>query len=367
MMILTIIIFLFNSCSIENDCKIQTVDDAVFDNESTNIVLTYPTVNNIKQIEYLIENGILDLPNVKFIGIFNSFEKYNFQDSQKYISDNNISFIKLYKIEDKLNREQLFEENESTPEFNKIFNNSDGILFFGGDDLQPIIYKSKTNLLTSIYDWDRHYYELSFLFHLLGGYQDTTFIPLLKKNPEYIINGFCLGMQTMNVATGGDMYQDIPSEIYNIQFVEDLLKLDKDKQHRNYWKQIYSEREVDWIHFHRIKFSQEKLFVKDISFNPLVLSAHHQCIKTLGKELEIFASSIDGKIPEAIYHTKYKNVFSVQFHPEQNVLYSYEDKFKFTPKDTVELSCREILEKDESYKFHLNYWKYFEKIVNDIK
>lgn len=41
-------------------------------------------------------------------------------------------------------------------------------------------------------------------------------------------------MQTMNVATGGTLIQDIPSEIYKLQYVEDVLKLDPARLHRNY-------------------------------------------------------------------------------------------------------------------------------------
>ena len=346
LMFFVAIVLLFNNCTTRDNYKILTINEAVFDSTETRIALIHPTVDNIKNFVFLLENGVIDLSTVKFVGIFNSYEKYNYKMTQKFIKENDYSFIDLYKIDDELNRVELFGKNESTPEFKKIFKNTIGVIFFGGDDLPSQVYKSKTNLLTSIHDWDRHYFELSFLFHLLGGYQDTTFIPLLEKNPQYIVNGFCLGMQTMNVATGGDLYQDIPSEIYNVHFVEDLLKLDKNKQHRNYWSQIYPERDVSWINFHRIKFTQKKMFAKDITCNPFVLSAHHQCVKMLGKGLKIFATSLDGKVPEAICHKKYKNVFSVQFHPEKLYLYNYQDKFKLTPSDTVKLSCREILEKD---------------------
>ncbi len=52
-------------------------------------------------------------------------------------------------------------------------------------------------------DPGRHFFEVSFLFHLLGGSRNESFKPLLDENPGYMVTGFCLGMQSMNVATGG--------------------------------------------------------------------------------------------------------------------------------------------------------------------
>ncbi|MEA1987043.1 MAG: gamma-glutamyl-gamma-aminobutyrate hydrolase family protein [Candidatus Marinimicrobia bacterium] len=363
--IMFLIAFIFSSCNLKKTDTILTIDDAVFDSTEKRVAIIHPSIDNIEHIAYLLENKIIDVNNMNFIGIYNSYENYDYTKSQKFIEKNNYSFIKLYQIDDELNRNNLYEQNESTSEFTKIFKNTIGVIFFGGDDLPPNAYNSKTNLLNVTTDYDRHYFELSFLFHLLGGYQDSSFTPLLETNNTYFFNGFCLGMQTMNVATGGTMYQDIPSELYGIQYVEDVLKLDKNKQHRNYWGQIYSERDVSWINFHRIKFSQKKLFVSDTNFEPNVLSAHHQCVKSLGKGLQIFATSLDKKIPEAIYHKKYSNVFAVQFHPEQHFLYSYDEQFKLTPNDAKKISCRKILEKDGSYEFHLDYWKYFNSIVKN--
>lgn len=359
-----IIILLFSSCDNSKNYEIQTVDDAIFDSTANQIAIVHPTIKNVNHIAFLLENKIIDVDNVNFIGIFNSYENYEYQKVIKLIKEKKYSFIKLYQIDDELESENLYVENESTSEFKKIFKNTIGVIFFGGDDLPPNVYKSKTNLLNVTTDYDRHYFELSFLFHLLGGFQDTTYIPLIEKNHEYIVNGFCLGMQTMNVATGGTMYQDIPSELYGIQYVEDVLELEKDKQHRNYWGQIYSERDVSWINFHKIKLLENRLFVLNKNFTPNVLSVHHQSIKNIGKDLKIFATSMDGKVPEAIYHKKYSNVFAVQFHPEQHFLYSYDEQFKLTPNDAKKISCRKILEKDGSYEFHLDYWKYFNSIVD---
>jgi glutamine amidotransferase len=53
-----------------------------------------------------------------------------------------------------------------------------------------------TELIPNERNW-----ELSFLFHLLGGSQNNGFIPLLEQKPDYLILGICLGMQLMCKST----------------------------------------------------------------------------------------------------------------------------------------------------------------------
>ncbi len=69
------------------------------------------------------------------------------------------------------------------------------------------------SLLTRLTDPYRHYFEASFLFHLLGGSQNIDYTPFLEVNKEYTVYAICLGIQTMNIAAGGTMTQDIPSEL----------------------------------------------------------------------------------------------------------------------------------------------------------
>jgi putative glutamine amidotransferase len=221
--------------------------------------------------------------------------------------------------------------------------------------------------LTVITDPYRHYFEASFLFHLLGGFQDINFPSLLENNLKYLVVGFCLGMQTMNVATGGTMIQDIPLEVYKKKNVEDILALPNDKQHRNYANNIQDSLDLFWGNIHPIKVQNDSWLVKEGLINPGqfpgVVSSHHQAIEKTGKDLRIAATSMDGKIIEALDHQKYPNVFGFQFHPEVTDIYNYNNLFQYQPRGEKE-SLRQMIEKGNGYEFNLALWKKFASVLN---
>ena len=331
-----------------------------FDKSKTVVILTNPTISTIKNIDFLIKNNYISDTSITYVGVYYRLQKYNFKKSRKYISENNLSHFYMYEISDSIGIDDLFKANVCSDDFLKIFQHSDGAVFFGGPDLPPEIYKEKTNTLTSISDPYRHYFEASFLFHLLGGSQNSSFVPYLEKNKNYTIRGFCLGMQTINVATGGTMYQDIPSEIYSLKFDEDILKLDKNKQHKNYNYSLTADKNIIYGNFHQIIINNKKLAGKKfLKIRPLVISSHHQAVKKMGKNLQIIATSVDGKIVEGITHTKYKNVIGVQFHPENRYIFDKNVKYKFSPKDKTTFTGLDILREHHSLEFHKIFWKRF--------
>ena len=343
----------------------QTADK--IEQRKTKIVIMPPSVFSLKNFIYLVENKIIDVPNLELTVIYYSKAKYEFDKQTKFLNENNYPYIHLKKIDGELNQENLFSENSCSKHFYNIFKDSDGILFFGGDDISPSIYGQKTSFITSIMNPYRHYFELSFLFHLLGGKQNESFQPYLKENPNYVIYGFCLGMQSMNVATGGTMYQDIPSEIYGAKYVEDVFEMDLDKQHKNYWHDLFHIDDIMWDNFHKINFIGNSTFLKstklDTNKQYLVCSSHHQAVKELGKGFKVIATSLDGKVIEAIEHKKYENVLGVQFHPEFTELHDPDEKkYKRAPTDTMLISYFEILKKDGSLLFHQKFWEHFSNL-----
>ncbi|MFC2084689.1 gamma-glutamyl-gamma-aminobutyrate hydrolase family protein [Bacteroidota bacterium] len=339
--------------------------------ETTKIALVNPGVGSFQGFKHLIENKIIDVPNPELIGVVYSKARNNIKNLKRFAEENKYPPIKIKVIEGDLNTDNLFLDNPCSKDFLNIFESTDGILFLGGDDISPSIYNQKTSLMSNTNNPYRHYFELSLLFHLLGGKQDENYQPFLENNPDYVVFGFCLGMQTMNVATGGSLYQDIPQDIYGLKYVEDVCSLDQNLHHRSYWRDLHPyNEEILWSNFHRIKFVENQSFTEKIGIGadelPFVYSSHHQAAKDIGKGFEVIATTIDGKVVEAIAHTKYKNVLGVQFHPEVKALYhKNENKYKLTPDDSVMYCFNEMLENYESLTFHKNYWKHFSQLFSD--
>ena len=75
----------------------------------------------------------------------------------------------------------------------------DGILFTGGGDIQPMLYKGKNHSSLSGIDSDRDRIELYLLKHAV------------KDNKPIL--GICRGIQLINVGMGGSLYEDILSQV----------------------------------------------------------------------------------------------------------------------------------------------------------
>ncbi len=327
------------------------------------IVLINPDVFYLKSVVYMTNHGVINADNIEYLAVFYTKSEIKYSAAKNFVDENHIKFIKFKEIYGNLNINSIYKKNECTDDFKEVFNHSDGIIFFGGWDIPPVFYGQKTELTTGINTPNRHLFELSFLFHLLGGNQNNNFNNFLEEKPDFPVMGICLGMQTLNVATGGDLYQDIPSDIYGLKYVEDVIHLGPDQMHKNYNKLLYPEAEIDNHSFHRVKIiNQEvrkKLKMKN-GFNPMVASSHHQAVKNLGKNLEVAATSMDGKVIEMLIHKKYPNVIAPQFHPEFIYLHDPDSKKrKFSPDEKELLSEHEILLKNKSYQFNLDFWALF--------
>jgi putative glutamine amidotransferase len=337
-----------------------------FDTGKKYILLANPTVNNIETVNFLLHKKLLKINprKINFVGVYHENQDYDFTETSRFIEKSELNYIKLHEIRGDLEENQLFEQNSISNDLNHIFQNSVGIFFFGGADIPPSVY-GEENSLSVVTESERHYFETTFLFHLLGGFQNENFTPYLEENPEYFITGFCLGMQTMNVATGGTLIQDIPAEIYGATNDETTLQTGKENLHRNYWQNLSDDPQLMGINFHTIHFTDHAFFTRKVKAGnksvPMVCSSHHQAAKKLGKGLEVTAVSPDGKIVEGLAHSQYPHVFAVQFHPEVPALHENREKRKFHPEDEP-LTYHEIIGK-EGIKFHKKYWNYISKTL----
>lgn len=357
------ILLAFLACNNNKEFQIREP----FQDDAKYIVLMHPTVFNLERFQFLTEKNIFPLPeNYRAVGVYHRSASYDYSLSYEHIRENRLENISMYGLNHDLRESNLFISNALSVDFKNIFEKSEGIIFFGGPDIPPSIYGYPTSLLTIITDPHRHYLELSFLFHLLGGYQDESFEPLLEQKPDYRILGICLGMQTLNIATGGNMYQDIPTELYDIHTVEDVLAQPADDQHRNYQIHFRTDPDVFPYSFHRIRVEEGSIMEsinggKDIT--PYIASSHHQALKEIGKGWKVTAWSMDNKIVEAIEHDKYPNVFGIQFHPEVIRLYE-EEPLIMAPGQTDGKPFFDAYPGEMGVDFHLGFWKYLGEIYD---
>ena len=335
--------------------------------EKAKIILVNPGVFYIKSIDFLVKTEVLDTSSLQFEAVFYTKSEVRFSDTYDFIRKNGLQYIESREIYGNLDINLLYITNECTDLFRDIFENSDGIIFFGGWDIPPVYYGQQTELTVGINTPNRHLFELSFLFHLLGGNQNKEFRNFMQSKPDYMVLGICLGMQSMNIATGGDMYQDIPSDIYDLKYVEEVIKQEKDKIHRNYYKNLYPEKEINSHSFHMINIFNNNIrkalnLKKD--FFPIVVSSHHQAVKNLGKGMIIAATSMDSKVVEMLIHSEYKNVIGTQFHPEFYTIYDPDsDKLKLNPEDPEPMTEHEKIIKHNSFQFHIDFWKEIQRKV----
>lgn len=153
-----------------------------FAQRENTLIFVHPTEYNLSLFNYLLENEIVKIDNLKIIGAYHSKENYDYSESKKFIKKHKLSFIELIEIKEDLTPDQLYKSNNLTPIYTDLFEKSKGVFFFGGPDLPPAIYGESMSLLTRMTDPYRHYFEASFLFNLLGGSQNEKFEPLLNNN-----------------------------------------------------------------------------------------------------------------------------------------------------------------------------------------
>lgn len=161
----------------------------------------------------------------------------------------------------------------------------DGLVLQGGADVSPLTY-GETPLRP---EWEgdriRDMYEIDLLQEFVSAGK-----PVL---------GICRGLQLINVAFGGSLYQDIATQ-----------RADAETHHHN--PNAFDQ------HFHRMRFvpgSGLAELYPDVSA-VRVNSIHHQAVKTLGKALAIEALSVPDEIIEAIRWNGPSYVCGVQWHPE---------------------------------------------------
>lgn len=164
-----------------------------------------------------------------------------------------------------------------------------GLLLTGGEDVDPVNY-GKSDEIAKCEDIDR--------------YRDTLEFALIKKaiSLGMPVFGICRGEQILNVALGGTLYTDIPTDKGTAV------------THR------CPQGSKECLHNVTLK---EKTLLTSITKQKagIVNSYHHQAVKKPALGLKISAMS-DNDVPEAIEsdNTRFTSfVMGVQWHPERLV------------------------------------------------
>ena len=160
----------------------------------------------------------------------------------------------------------------------------DGLLLPGGVDVQPCHYGEEKHSLTEEADPQLDQFELS-----LTSWALKEDVPIL---------GICRGMQVINVALGGSLYQDLSD-----QYPGCIRHSQRDLPRTHLSHQIIVEpgSQVEGL------LGTQELWVN---------SLHHQAVKAPGKGVHISGRARDG-VAELLEVPGHRFVIAVQSHPEE--------------------------------------------------
>jgi len=154
----------------------------------------------------------------------------------------------------------------------------DGLLLPGGDDLMPEYYGEDISVPRE---------KLKFVKKERSDFEIAILREIVRRQKPVL--AICYGMQLVNVAFGGSLYQDIETQV----------------------KGSLNHKEGQ----HNIEI------IKSLAFSPrssafVVNSSHHQAVRRVADGFGVFAASGDG-IVEGVYKKGYPFFVCVQWHPER--------------------------------------------------
>lgn len=172
----------------------------------------------------------------------------------------------------------------------EIFRRLDGLFLAGGADVEPNRYGETRKPACGATDANRDAVEIAMIQQAMA-----------ERTPIF---GICRGLQILNVACGGSLYQDIATE------VPAAIKHDFTAA------QQHLDRTVE-VHDVTVKAGTRLAGILGTGVMP-VNSIHHQAVKEIGRNLTATAFSPDGVV-EALEGDDGNFVLAVQWHPEELV------------------------------------------------
>jgi len=169
-----------------------------------------------------------------------------------------------------------------------IFEHLDGLILSGGGDISPVFYGEENGGLLWRVDEQRDRAELA-----LARWALADKLPLLA---------ICRGVQVLNVAAGGTLVQDIPTQL------PDAVSHSSPVAGRPVPKVVHT---VEVTAGSRLVALVALVGAGELGVN----SAHHQAVKTVGAGLSVTARAPDGVI-EGVEAPDHPFCVGVQWHPE---------------------------------------------------
>ena len=160
----------------------------------------------------------------------------------------------------------------------------DGLLLSGGGDFNPLYEGEEPSAQLGSLNAERDLPEL--------------LITQLAYNRQIPILGICRGIQTLALALGGKVHQDITDIA--------TLKHSQDADRSEPTHSVMLEEDSTLFNIYKEETQGAKLFVN---------SFHHQTVSDPGERFHVTAKSSDGLI-EAIESSEFKSIMGVQWHPE---------------------------------------------------
>ena len=175
----------------------------------------------------------------------------------------------------------LFPYKSDLSLINEYLDLVDGMLFSGGNDLDPALYNEQWHPKAGPIDPDRQNFEMALLAEVEK-----------RRTPAL---GVCLGSQLMNVYRGGSLNQFIPD-------------LTQTLEHRMLGGNLTR---------HPVSLDATSALGKMIGKSEISVNTYHkQSVKRLGRGLQVIAVAPDGVI-EGFEDPTFPLFAAVQWHPER--------------------------------------------------
>ena len=194
----------------------------------------------------------------------------------------------------------------SEEDLKQLSQDLDGFLFTGGPDVHPFLFGEETQAHCGNVSPARDQMEISLL-------------PMIMELQKPIL-GICRGIQVLNIALGGNIWQDIPSQVTRD------------------FPLAHSQPFSYDMPCHTVVLTEGSLLARISESSSIkVNSMHHQAVKDLAPGLIASAYSTDYLI-EALEMPDYPFFIGVQWHPE----YLWEkNKEAFRLFQTFVKACKE--------------------------